>query len=122
MRSETKKYVKACRNILPFYGSKERAFVKKLSEQLEMKNGSFTEICEEIGTPKETALSYFESCDSEYLLKMAKIRSFIKKLLIAMLVILIVSVTYLTVMAIIYQNAVNEQQIIECHEEIVEIQ
>ena len=120
MRSETKKYKKACRNILPFYGKQERNFLKRITTTLETKNGSFDEICKEMGIPKYTVLSYIETCDDEYLLNKAYSRSHIKCLLIFVILFLFIAFLYNVYMLNLYQQAVEDQQIIECSETITE--
>ena len=81
MKSGAKQYVRACRNMLPFYGKKERTFIKKLADDLDQEK-DYATICEEAGNPKDTAMAYLENCDEDYLIKKAFKRSLLKKLLL----------------------------------------
>ena len=120
MRTETKKYKMACKNILPFYGRQERAFLKRITTTLETKNGSYDEICKEMGSPKDTVLSYMETCDDDYLLNKAYSRSHVKFLLIFVILFLFIAFLYNVYMLNLYQQAVEDQQIIEYTEYITE--
>ena len=64
MKSGAKQYVRACRNMLPFYGKKERTFIKKLADDLDQEK-DYATICEEAGNPKDTAMAYLENCDED---------------------------------------------------------
>ena len=77
MKSGAKQYVRACRNMLPFYGKKERTFIKKLADDLDQEK-DYATICEEAGNPKDTAMAYLENCDEDYLIKKAFKRSLLK--------------------------------------------
>ena len=46
MKSGAKQYVRACRNMLPFYGKKERTFIKKLADDQHQEK-DYATICEE---------------------------------------------------------------------------
>lgn len=118
--TRNKKYRKACRNILPFYGKQERNFLKRITTTLETKNGTFDEICQEMGSPKDTVLSYIETCDDDYLLNKAYSRSHIKCLLIFGILFLSIAFLYNVYMLNLYQQAVEDQQIIEYSETITE--
>ena len=110
MKSGAKQYVRACRNMLPFYGKKERTFIKKLADDLDQEK-DYATICEEAGNPKDTAMAYLENCDEDYLIKKAFKRSLLKKLLLLILVIIIVFIIYACYMLIEYNRLAETQQI-----------
>ena len=118
MKSGAKQYVRACRNMLPFYGKKERTFIKKLADDLDQEK-DYATICEEAGNPKDTAMAYLENCDEDYLIKKAFKRSLLKKLLL-ILVIIIVFIIYACYMLIEYNRLAETQQIITYEEIITE--
>ena len=115
MKSGAKQYVRACRNMLPFYGKKERTFIKKLDQEKD-----YATICEEAGNPKDTAMAYLENCDEDYLIKKAFKRSLLKKLLLLILVIIIVFIIYACYMLIEYNRLAETQQIITEEVTIIE--
>lgn len=119
MKSGAKQYVRACRNMLPFYGKKERTFVKKLADDLDQEK-DYATICEEAGNPKDTAMAYLENCDEDYLIKKAFKRSLLKKLLLLILVIIIVFIIYACYMLIEYNRLAETQQIITEEVTIIE--
>ena len=103
MKSGAKQYVRACRNMLPFYGKKERTFIKKLADDLDQEK-DYATICEEAGNPIKKAFK----------------RSLLKKLLLLILVIIIVFIIYACYMLIEYNRLAETQQIITYEEIITE--
>ena len=114
MKSGAKQYVRACRNMLPFYGKKERTFIKKLADDLDQEK-DYATICEEAGNPKDTAMAYLENCDEKGVQAL-----FAQELLLLILVIIIVFIIYACYMLIEYNRLAETQQIITEEVTIIE--
>lgn len=63
MNKDVSKYLKDCKKLFPFFGTKEKSFFKKFKENInyhtdENKNLSYQILVEKIGSPKDIMISY----------------------------------------------------------------
>ena len=119
MKDITQKYLKSVKKLFPIYGKKERQYIKNLQTPLqeyaeEKEDLSYEELTEEFGTPPHVISEYFSEVDDEYLFRQLRIRGYVKKFLIFVLVafvILIGNRYYLAYQN--YENAMEEHIIYE---------
>lgn len=91
MKSDAQKYMSELKTLLPVKRADEKRFLSNISQDIEefrLQNESATyeQICNEFGAPQSLVLSYFESVDSSVLVRTIRIRTFIRKICIAVLV------------------------------------
>lgn len=86
-----KAYVSQVKAILPVLGKKEKAFIKKLRDDLfdycEDNNvNTINELYRDFGTPQEIAFEYITLIEPEAMLKQINTAKFIKALVICLLI------------------------------------
>ncbi len=119
MKDITQKYLKSVKKLFPIYGKKERQYIKNLQtplqEYAEEKEGlSYEELTEEFGTPSHVISEYFSEVDDEYLFRQLRIRGYVKKFLIFVLVAFVILIGYRYYLAYQnYENAMEEHIIYE---------
>lgn len=118
MNTAKKKYLKNCKKLFPFFGKKERLFYNRLTEAIsnyEKETPTYVELVEIFGAPKDILTSYLESCDNDYLIKKANIKSIVKKIFISLIIGLsIISILELyTIINLSNQNIITEETLIE---------
>lgn len=119
MKDITQKYLKSVKKLFPIYGKKERQYIKNLQTPLqeyaeEKENLSYEELAEEFGTPSHVISEYFSEVDDEYLFRQLRIRGYVKKFLIFVLVALVILIGYRYYLAYQnYENAMEEHIIYE---------
>lgn len=119
MKDITQKYLKSVKKLFPIYGKKERQYIKNLQtplqEYAEEKEGlSYEELTEEFGTPPHVISEYFSEVDDEYLFRQLRIRGYVKKFLIFVLVAFVILIGYRYYLAYQnYENAMEEHIIYE---------
>lgn len=119
MKDITQKYLKSVKKLFPIYGKKERQYIKNLQtplqEYAEEKEGlSYEELTEEFGTPPHVISEYFSEVDDEYLFRQLRVRGYVKKFLIFVLVAFVILIGYRYYLAYQnYENAMEEHIIYE---------
>lgn len=119
MKDITQKYLKSVKKLFSIYGKKERQYIKNLQtplqEYAEEKEGlSYEELTEEFGTPPHVISEYFSEVDDEYLFRQLRIRGYVKKFLIFVLVAFVILIGYRYYLAYQnYENAMEEHIIYE---------
>ena len=119
MRDITQKYLKSVKKLFPIYGKKERQYIKNLQMPLqeyaeEKEDLSYEELTEEFGTPSHVISEYFSEVDDEYLFRQLRIRGYVKKFLIFVLVAFVILIGYRYYLAYQnYENAMEEHIIYE---------
>lgn len=119
MKDITQKYLKSVKKLFPIYGKKERQYIKNLQTPLqeyaeEKEDLSYEELTEEFGTPPHVISEYFSEVDDEYLFRQLRIRGYVKKFLIFVLVAFVILIGYRYYLAYQnYENAMEEHIIYE---------
>lgn len=114
MNKIAKKYIKECKQTFPFITKKEKAFFKRLEENLDEHEGTYHEICSQLGTPKEVMISYFDNCEDEYVIKKAATKSTVKRgMLVIMAMVLAVCLLTIYYNQMIYREYKNSRIIVE---------
>ena len=119
MKDITQKYLKSLKKLFPIYGKKERQYIKNLQTPLqeyaeEKEDLSYEELTEEFGTPSHVISEYFSEVDDEYLFRQLRIRGYVKKFLIFVLVAFVIVIGYRYYLAYQnYENAMEEHIIYE---------
>lgn len=119
MKDITQKYLKSVKKLFPIYGKKERQYIKNLQTPLqeyaeEKEDLSYEELTEEFGTPSHVISEYFSEVDDEYLFRQLRIRGYVKKFLIFVLVAFVILIGYRYYLAYQnYENAMEEHIIYE---------
>lgn len=69
---DSKKYFKDINKLFPVHSYKEKKYLKDLKEQIdEYDSNSYQEL---FGTPIDVVIAYYESIDTEYILKKIKLK------------------------------------------------
>lgn len=107
MNKDINKYFKECKYLFASYGKKEKAYLKKIKENIILENNAITydEIVHRLGTPKDVIMDYYDQQDIYEIIKKAKLTKNIKKLIIIFLIIISIFLTY---KAYIYQKTYEE--------------
>ena len=119
MKDITQKYLKSLKKLFPIYGKKERQYIRNLQTPLqeyaeEKEDLSYEELTEEFGTPSHVISEYFSEVDDEYLFRQLRIRGYVKKFLIFVLVAFVILIGYRYYLAYQnYENAMEEHIIYE---------
>ena len=119
MKDITQKYLKSVKKLFPIYGKKERQYIKNLQTPLqeyaeEKEDLSYEELTEEFGTPPHVISEYFSEVDDEYLFRQLRVRGYVKKFLIFVLVAFVILIGYRYYLAYQnYENAMEEHIIYE---------
>lgn len=119
MKDITQKYLKSVKKLFPIYGKKERQYIKNLQTPLqeyaeEKEDLSYEELTEEFGTPSHVISEYFSEVDDEYLFRQLRVRGYVKKFLIFVLVAFVILIGYRYYLAYQnYENAMEEHIIYE---------
>lgn len=119
MKDITQKYLKSVKKLFPIYGKKERQYIKNLQTPMqeyaeEKEDLSYEELTEEFGTPSHVISEYFSEVDDEYLFRQLRIRGYVKKFLIFVLVAFVILIGYRYYLAYQnYENAMEEHIIYE---------
>lgn len=102
-----KKYMNECKYLFSSYGNQERKYLNKLVENIDDGSHELTyeEIIERLGTPKEVIIEYYNQEDIYTLIKKAKFRRFLQKIL---LILLILITGFLLFQSYIYQKTYDE--------------
>ncbi|WP_204245557.1 DUF6120 family protein, partial [Eubacterium sp. An11] len=115
----TQKYLKSVKKLFPIYGKKERQYIKNLQTPLqeyaeEKEDLSYEELTEEFGTPSHVISEYFSEVDDEYLFWQLRVRGYVKKFLIFVVIALFMLIGYRYYLAYQnYENAMEEHMIYE---------
>ncbi|OUO24344.1 DUF6120 family protein [Eubacterium sp. An3] len=122
MKTIIKKYLKSIKKLFPIYGKKEKQYIKILQPRLleyaaEKETLSYEDLIEEFGTPSHVISGYFSEVDDEYLFRHLKIRGYVKKFLIFVLVAFLAFNGYCYYWA--YQDYLNAQDQHIMYKEIV---
>lgn len=80
--SDRKKYYRNVKRLFPVHGKKEKAFLHEINEQIiEYENdhphATYQEIVNQFGTPIDIVISYYQTIDSDYILRKMNIRKII---------------------------------------------
>ncbi|OUQ61083.1 hypothetical protein B5E53_18675 [Eubacterium sp. An11] len=119
MKDITQKYLKSVKKLFPIYGKKERQYIKNLQTPLqeyaeEKEDLSYEELTEEFGTPSHVISEYFSEVDDEYLFWQLRVRGYVKKFLIFVVIALFMLIGYRYYLAYQnYENAMEEHMIYE---------
>lgn len=119
MKDITQEYLKSLKKLFPIYGKKERQYIKNLQTPLqeyaeEKEDLSYEELTEEFGTPSHVISEYFSEVDDEYLFRQLRVRGYVKKFLIFVLVAFVILIGYRYYLAYQnYENAMEEHIIYE---------
>lgn len=115
----TQKYLKSVKKLFPIYGKKERQYIKNLQTPLqeyaeEKEDVSYENLTEEFGTPSHVISEYFSEVDDEYLFRQLRVRGYVKKFLIFVVIALFMLIGYRYYLAYQnYENAMEEHMIYE---------
>ena len=115
----TQKYLKSVKKLFPIYGKKERQYIKNLQTPLqeyaeEKEDMSYENLTEEFGTPSHVISEYFSEVDDEYLFRQLRVRGYVKKFLIFVVIALFMLIGYRYYLAYQnYENAMEEHMIYE---------
>lgn len=83
---DSKKYFKDINKLFPVHSYKEKKYLKDLKEQIdEYDSNSYQELEELFGTPIDVVIAYYESIDTEYILKKIKLKRIITTVCILIL-------------------------------------
>ena len=119
MKDITQKYLKSVKKLFPIYGKKERQYIKNLQTPLqeyaeEKEDVSYENLTEEFGTPSHVISEYFSEVDDEYLFRQLRVRGYVKKFLIFVVIALFMLIGYRYYLAYQnYENAMEEHMIYE---------
>jgi hypothetical protein len=118
----TKKYLKNCRQLFPIYGKYEKQFLKRLQKQVdeylhEFSDSTYENLCDEFGSPKDIVISYYDTVETNYLLKKTNLIKNIRIFLFGLLFIICLFLGYRTY--IIYQAYLDSQDTVIIHEETI---
>ena len=119
MKDITQKYLKSVKKLFPIYVKKERQYIKNLQTPLqeyaeEKEDLSYEELTEEFGTPPHVISEYFSEVDDEYLFRQLRVRGYVKKFMIFVLVAFVILIGYRYYLAYQnYENAMEEHIIYE---------
>lgn len=122
MKTIIKKYLKSIKKLFPIYGKKEKQYIKILQPRLleyaaEKETLSYEDLIEEFGTPSHVISEYFSEVDDQYLFRHLRIRGYVKKFLIFVLVAFLAFNGYCYYWA--YQDYLNAQDQHIMYKEIV---
>lgn len=95
MNKASKTFFKNLKLFLPIHKSKEKQLfrdIKSSLNNLSNKNPDITysELCEEIGTPQEIISDYYSNCEPDYLTTNLRFANYIRRIFIAVLIALII--------------------------------
>ncbi len=83
---DSKKYFKDINKLFPVHSYKEKKYLKDLKEQIdEYDSNSYQELEELFGTPIDVVIAYYESIDTEYILKKIKLKRIVTTVCILIL-------------------------------------
>ncbi len=90
------KYLKEVKTFLPIHSHKEKIFIQHIASELEeisnqRPNADYEVFCKELGHPKEIVCGYFEESDIQSLISRLKIRTFLKRIIVITLVIILLT-------------------------------
>ena len=100
MNKLCKEYIKEVKAMFPVKGTKERKYIKQLSEDIEdycEEDNATTkeELYENYGNPVDVVVEYFSATSVSYVIKRLKISKYIKSLIAVLIaVILVLSTIY----------------------------
>ena len=122
MKDITQKYLKSVKKLFPIYGKMERQYIKNLQTPLqeyaeEKEDLSYEELTEEFGTPYHVISEYFSEVDEEYLFRQLRIRGYVKKFLIFVVIAFLAFNGYCYYWA--YQDYLNAQDQHIMYKEII---
>lgn len=107
MNKDTKKYFNECKYLFSLYGKREKEYLNKLKDNLDIENNTITynDIVKRLGTPKEVIIDYYEQEDAYDLIKRAK---FTKILKIFLIIFLVITSVFFAYRSYIYQKSYEE--------------
>lgn len=107
MNKDIKKYFKECKYLFSSYGKREKEYIKRLKDNLDIENNTMTynDIVDRLGTPKEIIIDYYEQENVYNLIKKAR---FSKILKIFLIIILIITTLFFAYRSYIYQKEYDE--------------
>ena len=107
INKDEKKYCKECQFLFASYGKTEKAYLKKIKNNLilEENNITYDDIVDRLGTPKDIIVDYYDQQDIYELIKKSRSTKMLRKFLIIFLVIISVFFAYKTY---IYQKTYEE--------------
>lgn len=122
MKDITQKYLKSVKKLFPIYGKKERQYIKNLQTPLqeyaeEKEDLSYKDLTEEFGTPSHVISEYFSEVDEKYLFRQLRIRGYVKKFLIFVVIAFLAFNGYCYYWA--YQDYLNAQDQHIMYKEII---
>lgn len=104
MNKICKEYISEVKLMFPVMGRKEKDYIKKLAldveefcEEAEVKTKE--ELYENYGKPQEVVSNYFSSADTEYIAKHINITHYVKRCVVGLLVLAVVTVSVYSVIA-----------------------
>ena len=102
-----KKYVRDVRTLFPIHGKTEKAYLKKMAENMEdfaadHDFSSMEELYAEFGDPKDAIYQYYSTLDAADLFKIIKLRNLLKYVIAFTCAIFLAA--FLFVLAILYQE------------------
>lgn len=90
-----KRYYKDIKKLFPVYGKKERAYLKKIHEQInEFDNMSYSDLEDAFGTPIDVVKSYYDTLESSYLLKRMNIKKIVNAVCLFLIMVIILYFGY----------------------------
>ncbi len=118
MNSDIKQYMKELRQLLPFHGKNEKAFlkdIKNMALELSANNTDigYSMICSEIGRPQDLIINYYSEIDPEYLRKNISTSSIIKKAMVIVLILIMGFIIYKGALVYDVYQAAKEETIYE---------
>lgn len=122
MKTTVKKYLNSIKKLFPIYGKKEKQYIQNLQTPLleyaiEKEGVSYEDLIEEFGTPSHVISEYFSEVDEQYLFRQLRIRGYIKKFLVFVLVAFLAFNGYCYFWA--YQDYLNAQDEHIMYKEII---
>ena len=86
MNKDIKKYFNQCKYLFSSYGKKEKEYLNRLKDNLDIENNTmaYDDIVARLGTPKEVIIDYYEQEDVCDLIKKARFTKILKIFLIIM--------------------------------------
>lgn len=109
MENYKKKYIKNVKSFFPIMGKREKEYLSNLS--IDVKNSSSQSLDElylEFGSPKEVSISYFNTIDTEEMIKRINSKKIIQRILLAIFILIFISLVISCF--ILYQNHITFQR------------
>lgn len=122
---EAKKYYKNIKKLFPLNGKNEKIFLLNLQEQIkefcEDKTViTYDELIEEFGTPIDIVITYYQSIDSDYILKKINTKKIVKICLILFVALCFILITWRCYLY--YQSYQDYQNALPSYDEITIIE